>query len=331
MDRTERFYKIEMLIRHRRSDSALVSFNELMEELGVSRATLKRDLDYLRDRMDAPIVYDRFYNGYKFEGTARTPHALPGVWFSEREIHALLTMHQLIQGLDEGGVLARHLQPLLDKLYGMLGASDSESKALMERIHIASPARRPVPVRHFELIGQALMQRLRVDMSYFVRTRSELTQRSVSPQRLVYYRNTWYLDAWCHVSEGLRRFALDAVREARLSETPALDVPMKTVRAQLDSGYGVFAGGTKQWATLRFTPEAALWVAQEQWHAEQKGRWLDDGAYELELPYVDATELLMDLMRHGDDVRVLSPPALREALRSRLRSAAAQYDEPPAV
>jgi hypothetical protein len=50
---------------------------------------------------------------------------LPGVWFSEREIHALLTMHQLIQGLDEGGVLARHLQPLLDKLHGMLGASRS--------------------------------------------------------------------------------------------------------------------------------------------------------------------------------------------------------------
>ena len=128
MDRTERFYKIEMLIRNR----GCVSFVDLMRELGVSRATLKRDLEYLRARMDAPIVYDRFDNGYKLDADPRdqrqVKHELPGVWFSEREIHALLTMHQLIQGLDEGGVLARHLQPLLDKLHGMLGASDAKAK-----------------------------------------------------------------------------------------------------------------------------------------------------------------------------------------------------------
>ena len=119
-----------------------------MDELGVSRATLKRDLEYLRERLDAPIVYDRFANGYSMRPDARDQrqvrHELPGVWFSEREIHALLTMHQLIQGLDEDGVLARHLQPLLDKLHGMLGASDAEAGELMKRVKIMSAARRPV-------------------------------------------------------------------------------------------------------------------------------------------------------------------------------------------
>ena len=67
MDRTERFYKIEMLIRSRGS----VPFTDLMEELGVSRATLKRDLEYLRERLDAPIVYDRFANGYSMRPDAR--------------------------------------------------------------------------------------------------------------------------------------------------------------------------------------------------------------------------------------------------------------------
>src|SRR3954464_4351152 len=104
MDRTERFYKIELLIRSR----AGVSFDELRKELEVSPATLKRDLQYLRDRMDAPIVYDRDDNVYRFAdggaGAAGNPagatHQLPGVWFSEKEIRALLTMHQLIAGLD---------------------------------------------------------------------------------------------------------------------------------------------------------------------------------------------------------------------------------------
>jgi predicted DNA-binding transcriptional regulator YafY len=325
MDRTERFYKIEMLIRSRGS----VSFAELMEELGVSRATLKRDLEYLRERLDAPIVYDRFDNGYKLQADPRdlrqVRHELPGVWFSEREIHALLTMHQLIQGLDEGGVLARHLQPLLDKLHGMLGASEGESRELMKRVKIVSPARRPVAPRHFELIGSALTRRQRVQMRYWVRSRREHTERTVSPQRLVHYRNTWYLDAWCHSSEALRRFALDAIREAGLLEQRAKDVALKTIEAELDGGYGVFSGAKVQWATLQFSPEAAQWVAHEQWHPQQQATLHDDGSLTLRVPYADATELAMDVLRHGEQVKVLAPAALAQRVAQRLGDAARQY------
>jgi len=328
MDRTERFYKIEMLIRSRGS----VSFADLMEELGVSRATLKRDLEYLRARMDAPIVYDRFDNGYKMQADPRdqrqVKHELPGVWFSEREIHALLTMHQLIQGLDEGGVLARHLQPLLDKLHGMLGTSEDESKELMKRVKIMNAARRPVAPRHFELIGSALTRRQRVQMGYYVRSRKEETQRTVSPQRLVYYRNTWYLDAWCHSSEALRRFALDAIRDASLLEQRAKDVAVKTIEAELDAGYGAFSGAKVQWAVLQFSPEAAQWVAHEQWHPAQEAMLHEDGSLTLRVPYADATELAMDVLRHGEQVRVLEPQALAEAVRQRLGKASALYERP---
>ena len=107
MDRTERFYKIELLIRNR----GHIDFETLRAELEVSPATLKRDLQYLRERLDAPIVYDRLDNAYRFAGDSRTrSHELPGLWFSDKEIHALLTMHQLIQGLEAEGVLGRHLQ-----------------------------------------------------------------------------------------------------------------------------------------------------------------------------------------------------------------------------
>jgi predicted DNA-binding transcriptional regulator YafY len=106
--------------------------------------------------MDAPIVHDRFDNGYERQADPRdrrqVNHRLPGVWFSEREIHALLTMHQLIAGLDEGGVLARHLYPLLEKLHGMLGASEGEADLMMKRIRIVSATRRPVPSKRFELL-----------------------------------------------------------------------------------------------------------------------------------------------------------------------------------
>ncbi len=325
MDRTERFYKIEMLIRSR----GTVPFVDMMDELGVSRATLKRDLEYLRERLDAPIVYDRFANGYSMRPDARdarqTRHELPGVWFSEREIHALLTMHQLIQGLDEGGVLARHLQPLLDKLHGMLGASEAEAGDLMKRVKIMGAARRPVVGRHFELIGSAITQRQRVQMRYWVRSRREETDRCVSPQRLVHWRNTWYLDAWCHTSDALRRFALDAVRSATLLEQRAKDVTIKAIEAALDACYGVFSGAKVQWASLRFTPEATQWVQHEQWHPQQRATLHEDGSLTLRVPYADATELAMDILRHGQQVRVTAPAKLAQLVGQTLANAARQY------
>jgi predicted DNA-binding transcriptional regulator YafY len=198
----------------------------------------------------------------------------------------------------------------------------------MRRVKIASPARRPVAPRHFEVIGSALTRRQRVHMRYHVRSRQEDTERVVSPQRLVHYRNTWYLDAWCHGSEGLRRFALDAVIEAQLLEQRARDVGLRTVEAQLDAGYGIFAGadGAKlQWATLRFTPEAAQWVRHEQWHPAQETTLERDGTLTLRLPYAEATELAMDVLRHGEHVRVLKPASLAALVAQRLQEAARQY------
>ena len=333
MDRTERFYKIELLLKSR----GCVSFAALQSELDVSPATLKRDLQYLRDRMSAPIVYDAFANGYRFAearaGTANGPrHELPGLWFSENEIHALLTMHQLLAGLDDDGVLARHLQPLMEKLQGMLGADESAARELMRRVKVIGTARRRVPSRHFELLGSALLQRRRLRLRYFKRSDRSESEREVSPQRLVNYRSTWYLDAWCHASDALRRFALDAVREAALLDAKAKNVPLRELEAELDAGYGIYGGGGAKvkWATLVFSAEAAQWVANEEWHPQQKARWLDGptgtGRYELQVPYSDPTELAMDILRHGDSVVVSGDKALVALIGARLRSAAARYD-----
>ena len=331
MDRTERFYKIELMLRSR----GCVSFAHLQAELGVSAATVKRDLQYLRDRMSAPITYDPLDNGYRFAApsgpTAGAKHELPGLWFSENEIHALLTMHQLLCGLDDDGVLARHLQPLMDRLQGMLGGDAATSRELMRRVKVIGTARRRAPSRHFELLGSALLRHRRLKLVYFKRSDRSLSEREVSPQRLVNYRNTWYLDAWCHLSDGLRRFSLDAVREAHMLATKAKRLPIRDLEASLDGGYGIYGGDGErvQWATLVFSAEAAQWVASEEWHPRQTSRWLDgidgQGRYELRVPYSDPTELAMDILRHGDSVRVVSDEGLAALIGERLRRAAAQY------
>ncbi|MDN3919212.1 helix-turn-helix transcriptional regulator [Roseateles violae] len=327
MDRTERFYKIEMLIRSREC----VSFAALLEALEVSPATLKRDLQYLRERMDAPIEYDAAANGYRFGQQWRgQKHELPGVWFSEKELHALLTMHQMLASLDEEGILSRHLQPMFDKLTGMMGADAAEAQELTRRVKLISTARRKAPSEFFETVGSAVVKRQRLRLHYRRRGgqgEPAASERVVSPQRLVHYRNTWYLDAWCHRSEGFRRFALDAMEGAELLSEAARTVSTKELEAQLDQGYGIFAGGQARHAELIFSAEAAQWVAREEWHPAQRSEWLADGRWRLLVPYVDATELLMDLLRHAGEVQVLAPAELREAYAQRLRAAAAQLDE----
>ncbi|MCU0968665.1 MAG: WYL domain-containing protein [Rubrivivax sp.] len=329
MANTERLYKIESMIRHR----GCVSFQALLDALEVSRATLKRDLEYLRSRLGAPIVYDRDRNGYAFAAETRgARHELPGLWFDERELYALLMARQLLSGLDADGMLARHLQPLVDRIHELLGRSGGDdagaaADALMERVRIMTALRRPVPGRCFERVLESLLQRRRLHLRYLTRGRGEVGERDVSPQRLVHYRNTWYLDAWCHRVDALRRFALDAIEQADVLEAPAREVSARRVRAAMDAGYGVYAGGTRRWARLRFAAQAAPWISREEWHPEQEGRWLDDGGYELRLPYVEETELVMDLLRQGEQVEVLEPPELRAAVARRLAAAAARYPE----
>lgn len=125
--------------------------------------------------------------------------------------------------------------------------------------------------------------------------------------------------------DDLRRFALDSILEAQLLDEKAKDVAMKTVQAKMDAGYGVYAGDKALWATLVFEPKAAQWISREQWHAEQQGRWREDGSYELRLPYAEETELVMDVLRHGDQVRVEAPASLVKAVRQRLQAAAKLY------
>ena len=325
MSNTERLYRIESLIKLR----GHVSFEDLMDELEVSRATLKRDLAYLRDRMGAPIEYDRFLGGYVLRQDGLDGrgdrHELPGLWFNERELYALLTAHQLLSEIDTDGVLSRHLQPLLQRIHSLLDTEELESADVVRRVKILTPAKRPVPVQWFEKVTESLIKRRRLEMVYHTRSRGESGQRVVSPQRLVHYRATWYLDAWCHKAQGLRRFALDSIEDARVMEEKSREVSLKTVQAEMDAGYGIYAGAKPQWAVLVFQAQAARWISREQWHPQQQVRWLEDGRYELRLPYVQETEVVMDVLRHGAEVQVVSPASLARRVGQALQDAAAQY------
>jgi len=322
MDRTERFYKIHQLLTRK----TVVPVREFLESLDISLATFKRDLEYLRDRLHAPIEWDRERRGYRYvaAGPDALRYELPGLWFNASEIRALLTMQHLLAGL-QPGLLEPHVKPLLARLRALLGSGEHSAAEVERRIRILHLGARAVQLPHFEHVANAVLDRKRLDIVYRSRGADQTTAREISPQRLVHYRENWYVDAWCHLRDDLRSFAVDAIQRASLLDKPAKTVAEAELDAILASGYGIFSGRTTAWAKLRFTKERARWVGAEQWHPQQKGRFERDGSYVLELPYADPRELVMDILRHGPAVEVLAPAELRREVKRQLEAAAARY------
>lgn len=313
MDRTERFYKIQAMLMAKPS----VTMKQMQDTLEVSRATLNRDLAYMRDRLNIPFAWNPTLRGYALtrRQSSDKTFELPGVWFNQQEIYSLLTMIELISKLEPGGLLLPHLTPFKNRLEGLLDEGIGNSKEVMSRIRILPMAQRQVSGENFQIITHALVQRQRLEIKHFARQTGQDTERQISPQRLVYYRDNWYLDAYCHLREGLRSFALDAINGVQLKEKPAKGVAEAELYEMFETSYGIFTGKNTQVAKLKFTPFRAQWVAREVWHPEQVGQVHADGSYTLEVPYGEDWELIQDILRQGEDVQVLGPQSLKKKVK----------------
>ncbi len=320
MDRFDRIFELNRILQGARYP---VSRRRLQDELECSRATVKRIIEDMRLYLNAPIVYDREHNGYRYDHAEGEMYELPGLWFNPSELHALLTAQQLLAGV-QPGLLDQHLKPLQKRIDELLELRRPGSDELAPRVRMLQVASRRAGDQ-FQTAAGALAQRQRLHLRYFNRGADSRSERVVSPQRLTYYRDNWYLDAWCHLRGGLRTFALDAIEDARPLEEPALDVSETDLDRHYASSYGIFAGAPGQTAELRFSPERARWVSKEQWHPDQQGRFLDDGRYQLRVPYSNMLELVMDILRYGPDVEVVEPPELRDEVQRRLRLALERY------
>jgi predicted DNA-binding transcriptional regulator YafY len=295
LSRSERFYQIDQLLNTHK----VMTRQALLDALDVSWATLKRDLAFLRDRFNAPIVFDREAGGYRFATPTVGPsYELPGLWFSGEEAYALLTMHQLLTDL-EPGLLAPHVAPLLSRLESILGREHLEFAEVANRILLARIGKRRKSPTHFAAVSRSVLGRQRLTVRHYSREKDSSGTRTLSPQRLLFYRNNWYLEAWCHTREALRRFSIDAFESVDLFDEPALVVPISDLDRAFGTSYGVYGGDASNIAVLRFSQAASRWVADEEWHPHQVGKLEADGRYVLQVPYADATELKMDILRHG--------------------------------
>ncbi|MBN8772895.1 MAG: WYL domain-containing protein [Thiobacillus sp.] len=290
MSKLDELYRLHRLLDGRRTG---LPRSVLIDEHGFSRSSLTRLIADLRDRLDAPLIHDRERGGYRYD-TADGSHALPGLWFTPAELHALFTLKHLLANLAPG-LLDDHLRPLQARLDKLLESQHLGAGEAAQRIRLLSIASRRKNPRHFQTVAHAVLQRHRI--------------------RIDYYND----------KKGLRIFAVECIRTATPLGKAAKTVTESTLNRELASAYGIFAGLPVATAVLRFTPKRARWVADEIWHPQQQSRWLEDGRYELAVPYSDDRELLMDILKYGAEVEIVAPETLREAVRNQLDAASGQY------
>lgn len=321
MSKVERLYHLHNILSQRRTP---ISRQDLMERLECSQATLYRLVAELRDFLGAPIEQDPDSRGFYYDRSYEQPFELPGIWISPGELQALLTARQVLSNV-QPGLLEGELTSLQGRITSLLQQRGIEAEGGESRIHIQNVAGRAVPARMFQDVLGALIQRQRLRIRYHGRRRDEVSERVVSPQRLTQYRNSWYLDAWCHHAEGLRSFALERIRQQELLDEAAREVTSAELAEHFDRSYGIFSGPAEHTAELRFSPEMARWVSEEVWHPDQRGSFDEEGSWRLELPFSSARELIMDILRYGAEVEVLAPEFLREAVAAEARRTADRY------
>ncbi len=303
----------------------------LLSELGISYATFKRDLEILRDQFQAPIRWlpgeAGRGRGYVLENSdwSSGKLGLPRAWFTSSEIYALLMIDTLASHIAPG-LLTAHLQPLVARITLALSAAEDRPEDIRARVRILASAARRRDAPHFERVAQGTVRRQRLEIRYFTKSRNERSTRVVSPQRLIYYKENWYLVAQCHKVEALRVFAFDSVEDARVLNEPAAEADSGAIDAMIGRDFGIYYGGDRRWAILRFSALQARWIEAEVWHPEQKLSRLDDDSLVLEVPYSDPRELLLDILKFGPEVEVVAPAELRDEVRKRLRQALAHYE-----
>jgi len=321
MSQIERITYIDRSLRERGS----IKSSEAARRFEVSNRQIVRDIEYLRDRLDAPIEYDHPTRAYRYTAS------FDSLRFADEK---LLIFYALAKRMAAN----EHYVPVVSAEL----LSDIEShiardyRQVSDRISYELPVAEKLSMEDFTIACQAMLLERRLDLSY-TDAKGGRSERSVEPERLINYSGRWYLVAYDLLRSDLRTFHMSRIERIALSKhRVASPRPEAAGKDRVDrfiaAGFGIFKGGDTVPATIRVHGSAAALVARQSWHPEQKvARGTDERGSpytDLSIPVADWTELLGRVLSFGSAAEPLAPPELRERWKAEIArlSALAEAD-----
>lgn len=288
---------------------------QLARQFEISCRTAQRVIEFMRDRLRAPLEFDRARNGYRY--TDRS-FELPGIVLTEENVVAVALAVRLASSVPDERMKAG-LCSFLDDLLGRGGKRGLCSADVAELVSVKNVEYSKVTSRHFPLIAGALLKRLPLEITYHSPHKNETTVRTVLPLHLLLYMGSWHVIAYCAMKRGLRDFMVSRIRSARTTAGPlSLPRSLPPVKGYVRRHFGIMQGKKGTPVTLRFASPVAPWVAEQVWHPAQKAVTGQDGSLTLTFPVADFREVVRRILFYGADVKVLKPKGLADEMRKEI-------------
>lgn len=321
MAQSERLYWLDAQIRAGNYPNVAT----LRAQFEVSKRTAFYDAMFLRDRLGAPLVYDRRRSGWRYDA----PHyEIPFLALSDEEANALRRTMMAAQAhlhpADQSALqhLIVKLSPYVRRL-PVRGTADDAARAIAgggrERFLPGLPVAGPDAAVSDELlrdVRHALDERQRLHITYYSPHSDTVTERTVQPYTLLNWRGELYLVAYCETRKAVRDFYLPRIRRHQLeTENAAFDAPPDwDIADHLRDAFELRGSEAIVTVRARFSPFQARWIRERLYHPSQKIETLPDGALILTVAVAGTQEIKRWLLSFGAEVEVLEPDSLRGEL-----------------
>ena len=314
----ERLMEIARLLRAGRH-----SAGSMAERLECSERTVRRDLEFARDRLRWPVEYDASAKVWRLHGP---PGWLPAMPMTGGELMAIHLAGRVMEAY-RGTPYAAALQSAFDRLLAVLDNPITQTLPITDALpHFQLDPTRELDPGLYDRLTRACAAHRRLALTYRTLSRGETTRRLVDPYRLVNHMGDWYLVAHCHLRGGIRDFAvsdrMQSVEETGETFDPD---PGFDLAAYLSDGFGIFKGGPVEEVALRFTAAQAPYIRERTWHETQSLEEEDDGRVILRMRVPVNIGIVRFVLQHGSSVEVLAPPSLRDRVAEELKEALGRY------
>lgn len=317
-----RLRTIDQNIRNGMRCGKLANCASISQELEVTRKTILRDIDYLRNNRDAPIVYDQQRWGYYY---SEENYVLPSLHLNEGDLVGMLISHKVLEQY-KNTPLQGQLNKIFQKITQSLPKKVTINSAWMDnRITVLPDHLSVIRPEVWDIVAQALQREQSLDICYQKPGEQETGKRTVDPYHLTGYQGEWYLIGHCHLRNEVRTFAISRIEEAGILPQHFIPNPDFDYEHGIQANFGIFRGDRNQTVRLRFTSNVRPYVQERLWQEGQKMEEADNGGLILTLSATDLLEMKRWILSWGAEVVVLEPPGLVAEMRRELQEALQQY------
>lgn len=301
--RLERLLKLDDLLRtsHRSTTT------ELKTALGVSERTIRYDLEFLRDRFDAPIEYDSKLGFHYTDPNWR----LPSISLTQGEVFALTLGARMLEtyaGSAYKSVLRSAIQQLVQRLPEQTWI---DLHSLVEdRIAFNAGAKIQLDETIWQHIEEACRTHHRIWIRYFVPDRNEISERECDPYLIYLCRGNPYLISYCWLRQAIRWFRIDRIQAIKVLDTTFEIDPGFDRKHYFDKIFQFEVGGEPQDVAIWFHSKVAALIRERSWHHSQRIENHDDGSLTLRLAVSGMNDIKRWVLGYGSAAKVLSPPQL---------------------